>query len=172
MSEGIRVNMSTKEGSSRTVTPLPSGRYLMAVTDCDLVECGPNSKNPGKPMFKMELTVQDGDYNGRLAWTNVMLFEGALYSIAQMLTAQGIEVTEVGERAEFHVPGYEPNTIPGPEFWMGKQFIVRIKLMGKRKDPKTGKEYDERAEVKGFAPTKDAKGTPAATGSARPSLLP
>ena len=178
--DGIRVNMSSKEGKSVTLEPLPSGRYLMAITDIDLDEVSGNGgrpENKGKPMFKIELTVQEGDYENRKAWTNVMLFDGALYSISQMLKAQGVEVKEIGDRAEFQVDGFESNVIPGPEWWMGKQFVCRLKLMGKRKDPKTGKEYDERSEVKGFMPAKDwkpgegpKKGTTAT--KARTSLLP
>jgi len=180
--DGIRVNMSSKEGKSKTLEPLPSGRYLVAVTDCDLDECGPNSDNAGKPMFKLEVTVQDGDYEGRKAWTNVMLFEKALYSISQMLKACGIDIREVGDKAEFQVEGYEPNMIPGPEYWMGKQFIIRTKLMPKRKDKNTGKEYDERTEIKGFMSPKDwnpsmapklaAPAVMTGGGAKRPSLLP
>lgn len=177
--DGIRVNMSGKEGASKTLEPLPSGRYVMAITDCDLDECGPTSKNPGKPMFKIELTVQEGQYENRKAWTNVMLFEGALYSISQMLQAQGVEVKVLGESAEFQVPGFEPNVIPGAEWWMSKQFLIRIKLMPPRKDPDSGKTYDEKSEVKGYMSVKDngptigsTAGWGRATKGARQSLLP
>jgi hypothetical protein len=172
--------MTGKEGKSTTLEPLPSGHYLMAITDIDLDQCGPDSKNPGKDMFKVELTVQDGDYENRKAWTNVMLFDGALYSIAQMIKAQGVDIKEVGDSAEFQVPGFAVNEIPGPEYWMGKQFVCRVKLVGKRKDPKTGKEYDERAEIKGFMspknwdPNKAPKKATAEAGTAtrNTSILP
>lgn len=175
--DGIRVNMSSKEGKSVTLQPLPSGKYLVAVTDCDVQEVS-KGDNEGKPMFNLELTVQEGDYEGRKLWTYVMLFDGALYSISQMLKCVGVEVKELGEKAEFQVPGYDVNVIPGPEYWMSKQFVVRTKLMPKRKDPKTNKEYDERAEVKGFMPAKDwkpgsspSKAAAGTTGS-KVSLLP
>jgi hypothetical protein len=135
-------------------------------------------------MFNLELTVQDGDYEGRKAWTLVMLFDGALYSISQMIKALGVEVKEVGDRAEFQIDGYPPNVVPGPEFWQGKQFVIRTKVMPARKvkDKRTGemKEYDARTEVKGFMSPKDwnpdsapKKATASATGSKpRVSLLP
>lgn len=184
--DGIRVNMSSKEGKSETLEPLPSGKYLVAVTDCDLEEIKPGGsgkpENVGKPMFVMEFTVQEGDYENRKAWSNVMLFDGALYSISQMLKAQGVDVKEIGDRAEFQVEGFDPNVIPGPEWWMSKQFVIRVKLMPKRKvkNRNTGeeREFDERAEVKGFMSAKDWKAgsspKKAADGSAtkRPSLLP
>ena len=160
---GIRVNMSAKEGKSATLEPLPNGKYLMAITDIevDTIKPGGEGKpeNVGKPMFKIELTVQDGDYESRMAWTNVMLFDGALYSVSQMLKAQGIEVKEIGDRAEFQVPGFAANVIPGPSWWQGKQFVCRLKLSPERtvtnKATKEKKTYDARAEVKGFMSAKD-----------------
>lgn len=181
--DGIRVNMSSKEGKSVTLEPLPSGKYLMAITECEVVEVS-SGDNEGKPMFSLELTVQDGDYENRKAWTNVMLFEGALYSLSQMLKAQGVEVKEIGERAEFQVPGYEPNMVPGPEWWATKQFVCKLKLMPKRtvRNKVTGekREYDERSEVKGFMSTKDwdpsqapkKAAAGAAKAAGRPSVLP
>jgi hypothetical protein len=151
---GIKINMTAKEGKSVTLLPLPSGQYHVAVSDCDIQEVS-QGDNEGKPMYNLELTVQDGDYENRKVWSLIMLFEGALYSISQMLKAQGIEVKEIGDRAEFQVPGFEPNVVPGPNWWMGKHFVVRVKLMPKRKDKKSGKEYDEKAEVKGFMSAKD-----------------
>jgi len=156
---GIRVNMSAQEGKSTTQgEPLPSGLFRMAITNCSLEKVKnppqPGKKdNRGKPMFVIELTVQDGDYEDRPAWTNVMLFDGALYSISQMLKAQGVEVKEVGDAAEFQVPGFEKNEVPGPEWWLSKQFVCRLKRIGARKVG--DKEYDPRAEVKGFLSVKD-----------------
>jgi len=182
---GIRVNMSAKEGASVTLEPLPSGKYLMAITDCEVEKVknapAPGKKdNRGKLMFKIELTVQDGDYENRKAWTNVMLFDGALYSLSQMVKALGYEVVEKGESAEFQIPGFAANIVPGAEWWMGKQFVVRTQLMPKRKDKTTGKEYQERTEVKGFmsakgwnaaqAPKKSAEG--AASPAKKTSALP
>lgn len=158
---GIRVNMTAAEGKSKTQgEPIPTGLYRMAVTECDLEKVkNPPSKpgkkdNRGEPMFLMELTVQDGDYEERTAWTNVMLFKGALYSVAQMLKAQGIEVKELPDgSAEFQVPGYEKNMVPGPEWWMGKQFCCKVRRVGAKKVG--DQEYDPRAEIRGFMSTKD-----------------
>lgn len=188
---GIRVNMSAKEGRSVTNDPLPTGKYHMAITDIELDKIKPGGEgkpeNVGKPMFKVELTVQDGDYADRLAWTNVMCFDGALYSIAQMLKAQGIDVVENPDgSATFQVEGFKPNFIPGPAWWQGKTFICRLKLGRERtvKNKATGesKTYDARAEVKGFmAVPKDwdpklspKKPTEGSTGTvkAKASMLP
>lgn len=181
MSDGIRVNMSSKEGKSRTLDPLPSGKYLVAITDCDLEEIKPGGsgkpENVGKPMFALEVTVQEGEYAERKAWSRVMLFEGALYTISQMLVAVGVDVREVGDRAEFQVEGYEPNVIPGPEWWLGKQMVARIKRVPARKvkNKNTGeiREYDEGNEIKGFMPAAAWKpGSSPKSTSGTQSLLP
>lgn len=89
----IKVNFSEQEASSeaRSFDPIPSGQYYCRITDIDLRECGPESKNPGKPYWAVEFTVQDGEYENRKLWTNAMLFEGALYTVAQMMKAAGFE---------------------------------------------------------------------------------
>jgi hypothetical protein len=172
--------MTGKEGKSQTLDPLPGGKFLMAITDCDIEQIKPGGQakkeNVGKPMFAIELTVQDGDFENRKAWTRVMLFDGALYTISQMLKAQGVAVTEMGDKAEFQVEGYAKNVIPGAAWWMGKLFVVRLKFVAKSKG-KDGKEYDDRNEVKGFQSPKDWKpGTSpkkaSATTSVGQSLLP
>lgn len=90
---GMKVNFSQEEASSeaRSFDPIPSGNYNARITDIELRECGPNSKNPGKPYWAVEFTIQDGDFENRKVWTNVMLFDGALYTVAQILKATGHE---------------------------------------------------------------------------------
>lgn len=39
----------------------------------------------------VEFTIQEGEYEGRKVWTNAMLFDGALYTVAQILKATGFE---------------------------------------------------------------------------------
>jgi hypothetical protein len=87
----LRVNISEKEGESegRIFEPLPGGTYVLAVTDGSVAFCGPNSKNPGKPYWRLETTVQTGPHEGRKLFTNVMLFEGALYTFVQLMKALG-----------------------------------------------------------------------------------
>jgi len=93
----IRVDFSSEEAGSegRSFDPIPSGKYPFAVTDWSMEKCGPNSKNPGKPFWHLELTVQGGEYDGRKLWANVMLFNGALYSLAQLEKALfGVDISE------------------------------------------------------------------------------
>lgn len=114
---GLKVNFSTEEASSegRSFDPIPSGEYYCRVTDVDDRECGPESKNPGKPYWAIEFTVQDGDFEDRKLWTNCMLFEGALYTLAQLLKATGNE------------KALETGNIPEGESFVSQELIVIVK---------------------------------------------
>lgn len=169
---GIKVNMSEQEASSSAREVLPRGKYLVAVTDGSL-KASQSEKNKDKPYYNMELTIQDGKYAGRKLFTNVMCFEGALYSMTQILKADGVEF--VGTK--FQVPGLDECEIPELDHFMGREYVVQVSVEAPRTDKATGKTYDERNEVKGWfskstwagAAKEDAK---AATGSTKNPLLP
>lgn len=90
---GLQVNFSEQEANSeaREYDAIPSGAYHVCLTDITTKECGPTSKNAGKEYWALEFTVQDGDHAERKLWSNAMLFEGALYTLAQLLKATGHE---------------------------------------------------------------------------------
>lgn len=99
----MKVNFSQEEASSeaRSFEPIRTGTYSARITDIDLRECGPTSKNAGKPYWAVEFTIQEGEYEGRKVWTNAMLFDGALYTVAQLLKATGFEdALQTGELPE------------------------------------------------------------------------
>lgn len=151
---GFRVNMTEEEAATepRDFTPLPSGKYLVAITECKVKKVtnppkpGKND-NRGKPFFAFEFTVQDGKFDGRKAWTNAMLFDGALYTVVPMLKALGVEFNGT----DFQVEGFEANVIPKADWWIGQQMVTYIKLTkgGKKED---GSNYDDRGEPKAFWP--------------------
>lgn len=96
----LRVNFSQQEESSeaRDFTPLPAGKYHVAITECEVkrVTNPPQpgkTDNRGKPFYAVTVTVQDGPYENRKLWGNIMLFEGALYSLVQLLKAQGLALS-------------------------------------------------------------------------------
>src|SRR6266566_4010451 len=91
LDSGIFVDMSAEEAKSQDREPLPVGKFHYKITDMDMVQVR-EGKNQGKPYFNFEFTVQDGKYAERKDWTNAMLFEGALYTIAQILKALGHEL--------------------------------------------------------------------------------
>jgi hypothetical protein len=110
----LRVNFSEKEASSeaRDFTPLPAGKYHVSISDISVAFCGPNSKNPGKPYYSIELTVLDGPFSNRKVFTNCMLFEGALYTLVSIQKALNMPLN---------------GKVPTPDELQGKEFIVSVK---------------------------------------------
>jgi hypothetical protein len=138
VSDGFRINISEKEASSegRSAELLPRGDYHVRCTDGSLESCGPESKNPGKPYYNLEFTVQSGPHAGRKLFTNAMLFEGALYTIVQIMKSMGLSVTE----GEMEVPSIDE--IVSTEF---------IAAVSKQNERTVGeKTYDARNEIKGL----------------------
>lgn len=176
MTDGIRINMTSKEASAGPQDPVPNGKYLVAVTDCEETECGPESKNPGKPYYKVEFTVQEGPYEGRKVWTNAMLFPGALYTISNMLKGLGIEIDK--QTGWFQVDGFDECTVPPADWFLGKQYVIKTAIQKGAYKPgekaPDGERYDPKAEVKGFYPADSWKpGQATATvASGASSLLP
>lgn len=146
----LRVNFSDKEASSKALDPIPRGKYYVKIFDITLASCGSQSKNPGKPYWNLECVVQDGPHEGRHLFTNVMLFNPALYSLSQMMKALGYDI----QAGSFRVPN--------PDTLIGQEMIVKVRIK-----PETD-EYDARNEINGFL-AYDSK-TPANAGEA--SLLP
>lgn len=172
---GIRINLSEKEAASeaRDFSPIPNGKYLVAVTEMELKECGEDSKNPGKPYYNMEFTVQEGDYADRTLFTNAMLFPGALYTIVQFLKSQGVQFNGTN----FQVDGYEQNVIPDMEWFEGRTCVVTVYMTkGKLKagEPKGGERYNDRPEIKNFWPPTTSVGNKPSgkVASGNASMLP
>lgn len=112
----IRVNMTDQEAKSADREPLPKGKFHLKITDMDMnFVADPASKNQGKPYINFEFTVQDGKYEGRKDWTNAMCFEGALYTISQILKAIGMDVSP---NEQFDIPDER-------EFYIGKDLWGR-----------------------------------------------
>ena len=88
----LRVNFSDEEASSEAFSfePMPSGKYHVAITEWEM-RTSKSEKHNGKPYWALTLTVQNGPYENRKLWTNCMLFEGALYTLSQLLKATGHE---------------------------------------------------------------------------------
>lgn len=161
----LRVDFSEKESSSeaRDFDPLPSGKYHVAVTEVEIKTCGPESKNPGKKYYSLTLAVQEGPYENRKLWANVMLFNGALYSLVQILKAMGRPYQGSGVK------------VPTPEDLEGYEFTVNVvkqvdtyKMKKDDWDPKDPKPFKN--EVKGFAAYN--AGSAAAGRVGNDSLLP
>jgi hypothetical protein len=164
----LKVNFSDEEAGSeaRDFEALPTGKYHVTIFDGELKE-SQSQKNPGKPFWSLTLQIQDGKYEGRRLWANVMLFEGALYSLAQLLKAIGRD------------DALKSGKVPAIDELLGKDCVVTAaKVLDSYKmekdgiDPKTAGP-DERiykTEVKGF---KAWDGAPVGTmSSGSTSMLP
>ena len=83
---------------------LPPGRYHVKVTEGEMRESGPNSKNPGSQYINWELTVQDGDYEGRKLWTNTSLLPHALFGLKALLLSTGKwDNTQLADSMDFEI---------------------------------------------------------------------
>lgn len=137
----FKLNMSDKEAESKEFEYPPSGEYLCRITDLELKEVSKAGDNFGKPFWKLTLTVEEGQYEGRTIPTSIMLYDGALYSIKNLCEALHPEFIDGKNIALPSVENGNPD--PGP--WMGK--LVRIKgtkyAQGTLRRDKTTREYEE-----------------------------
>ena len=53
--------------------PLPEGTYRVKVEKIDLGETGPNSKNPGMPMGKIQFRIVTGEHKKKCLFLNKVL---------------------------------------------------------------------------------------------------
>jgi len=149
----LKVNFSKDEATSTPREVPPSGEYTVAVTDGEIKFVQPGKKNSGKPFWQLKLVIQDGAYAGTSLLGSIMLFDGALYSFAQLMRALDYDVNE----GSFEAPDLDEI--------IGKTVNVR----GYKMPPKTDgtRELPERFEIKGY---KKAKANTAK--AANSSLLP
>jgi hypothetical protein len=154
----LRVNFSKDEAEAETFDELPVGKYPTIITGCKVVR-STSAKNPGKPYYKLEFTVQPPNRYARAkAWGNVMLWEGALYSLSQLMKALGYDV--------------EGNMrVPQPDDLIGQQVIIKMGMGKENKVEKNGETvtYPARVEVKGYLSYGGMKVT---SGAARDELEP
>jgi len=165
--DSIRVNFTDQEASSeaRDFDPMPTGKYNVYITDIELKE-SQSDKNFGKPYWAIEFTVADGPYVDRKLWTNCMLFDGALYTLSQLLKATG------------HEDAIKTGRVPPADDFIGKQVVVNAKKelnkYAMNKEKESGIENPEvqyRTEVKGIKPFGSETGTVAASSSGKKSSL-
>lgn len=143
--EDLRVDFSSEEASSeaRDFSPVPSGNYHVAITNVDLKK-STSQKNPGKPYYAIEMTCQqDGTYKDRKFWGNVMLWNGALYSLSQLAKALHIEDEVIGQ-----------GKVPTPDQLLGEELIIGVvKVRDKyREEQNDDGEKLFKNEVKNYRP--------------------
>jgi len=98
----MRLNFSDIESTS--FDALPAGTYLSKLTDGNIREAGPNSKNPGSQYINWEFTIQGGQYEGRRVWTNTSLLPQTLFRLKELLAATGrFEENQLGGELDFEI---------------------------------------------------------------------
>jgi hypothetical protein len=140
----LYIDFSSDEAASesRDMEPLPTGKYLVNISDVTLKE-SQSTKNPGKPFYAIEFTVVEdlagGSYRNRKMWTNAMLFSPALFTITHIMKALGMQVSEGRMR------------IPRPEELVGSVLVVGGIKIGETKDKNdASKTYPPKFEPKSF----------------------
>jgi hypothetical protein len=108
----LTVDFSSQEADSeaRIYETLPTGAYHVKVTEVSIKQ-STSEKNRGKPYYAFTMVIQDGKYANRKVWTNVMLWAGAGYTLAQLIKAMGRPVG----------PGTK---VPTPDEIIGYDFII------------------------------------------------
>jgi len=159
----IKVNVSDKEDKSGEFQPLPAGLYFCIITDVEPKASG-SDKNFGKPMLYFRFTIQEGPYAGRAMGSNACLWDGALYTIINLLKAVG-EYDNCKSGGSLEIPD-------APEFYLGREIDVRRGINQKAKKENPTDDPGAWLEVKGFAPHKTTSGTVAGSKSPGNNLLP
>lgn len=101
---------------------VPAGEYHIVVSDYEIRKTSEDSKHPENEYWNLELTIQDGEYENRKLWTNVMLPPYIPYDLYNILRACGWSEAELkSDEMEIDVE----------DDILGKEFIVR---WGKQKN--------------------------------------
>jgi len=93
---------------------IPVGTYDAIIDDVESTS-PKQGDNMGKPMYRITFKLDGGEYNGRKANSSVCLWNGALISFFQLMTA-------IGKKVE---PG--KLDVPEPSELIGKKVAVKIK---------------------------------------------
>jgi hypothetical protein len=138
----LRINLSKEEIAAESFDDMPVGKYVVAIT-AGKVELSKSAKNPGKPMYNLTYTVQEGKFTRAKVFDRLCLWQGAAYSYTMLMKALGINVSS----------GMQ---VPKIEQLIGRKFVMRWG-MGKSNtvvDPNTGEKhtYEARMQVKGYFP--------------------
>ena len=133
----MRIDFTDVQGQM-AFEPIPAGKYKVTVSDYKQGEASAAAKNPGAPTISWQLTVAEGEYEGRTIWENMTIVENSLWRLKAFLTACGFDVS--GEI------DFDPDEV------LNSELVARVAIQKGRKNPETGEEYDPRNQVKAFFP--------------------
>ena len=115
MSQRLTIDVSADDEGFGGSKPIEVGTYDAVIDDVEQTTPA-NGDNAGKPMYKVKFKIDKTDKvaPGRVAFSNVCLWKGALISFYQLMEA-------IGEKIE---PGKVE--VPLPSELIGKKVRIRI----------------------------------------------
>jgi hypothetical protein len=131
---GIKVNFTDVQSSD--FEPIPSGTYAARVTDGEIRESGPNSKNPGAQYINWEFTISEGEHESRKQWLNTSLLPQALFGLKGLLAATGkFSQEQIDGELDFDIDdvvGAEVKIVVGQRTYEGelRNEVKRVKPVG------------------------------------------
>lgn len=104
----LTINLSASDVQSENdYAPVPAGTYNATVFNAELTEVK-NGENAGKPQYKLQFRISDGQFENRRLFTYVPLYTGkAFWKSKAFFSALGYDVSE----GSFTVP--TPNELAG-----------------------------------------------------------
>lgn len=114
MSQRLTIDVTANDVAMASSELVPVGNYDAIIDDVE--QTSPKSgDNVGKPMYRVKFKIDGGPQNGRVATSQVCLWDGALISFFQLMEA-------IGKKIE---PG--KMEVPLPSELIGKKVAIRIK---------------------------------------------
>lgn len=147
---GIKIDFTGVAGQ-QTFEPVPSGKYIVTVSDYRQGKASDAAKNPGADTISWELTIDStlsgettvpsrngGELKveGRKIWENMTLVEASMWRLKAFLEACGFDVE--GEI------DFDPDEV------IDTQLVVKAGVQKGRKNRETGEEYEPRNNVRSF----------------------
>lgn len=83
------MNEAAKNGGG-DFPEIPTGTYEVKIDKMELGETGPNSKQPGSPMVKVQFRIADGPYKNSCIFMNQVVTQGfQLHIVTEFLRSLG-----------------------------------------------------------------------------------
>jgi hypothetical protein len=139
MSISFVVPDNLPSGNTNSYEPLPKGKYETTIYDVqlDTVKSGDNA---GKPRWKVQLRVSDGQFENRRLFTLIPLYvAGDFWKTQAFFEALGFDV----KAGQF--------TVPEPQALLGKAIAARVTIREAQGDYPADNNvsgYDKAGEVK------------------------
>jgi len=169
--EGTSFRVDFTNVESRSFDPVPTGKYLLAVTDYEVKEIQ-SGANKGQPNVQFEFTIQQPEMIGQVKVGERKLWNSffptnpkTLWNLKGFLEALGDDVSEQ--------VNFDPDEIMTRDY-ESRLVVAKVKIQPARKDPNDPtKEYDARNQIAQFYAVSTWKGaTGGAVASGSDSLLP